>query len=109
MTFWGADGPFAYRLRLVYGHPMTTVKITVPPGFTVAELNDNTFYVSATGERLTHTVAFRLPPSEYLALLPFFESFPDSKGSVALRWLICQPEVQAVIERQTQRATLRRE
>lgn len=44
-------------------------------------------------ERLSHTVAFRLTPSEYLKVLPFFESFDGGKGSNALRWLLDQPEV----------------
>lgn len=85
---------------------MTAVKITTPPGFTVTEINKNSFYVQPTGERLTQTVAFRLPPSEYMALLPFFESFHDGRSATALRWLINQPEVMAVIERQARGETL---
>lgn len=80
--------------------PDNVTSITVPPGFTVVNRN-GAFFVEHNGERLTHTVAFRLPPSEYLNLLPFFESFPDGKSSIALRWLVNQPEVQAVMARQT--------
>ena len=85
------------------------VSIVCPPGFHITQDDEGTYRMEPTGERLTHTVAFRLPPSEWFALLPFFESFSEGKGSVAIRWLLAQPEVQAVIERKAQAATTRPE
>ena len=61
-------------------------------------------YYAGMAARLTHTVAFRLTPGEYLALLPFFEQF-ERGGSEGLRWLINHPEVQEVILRRTQEGT----
>lgn len=55
------------------------------------------YSAAMTPERLTHTVAFRLTPSEYLRVLPFFESFDGGKGSDALRWLLSHEQVQALM------------
>lgn len=54
-------------------------------------------FSTTTSERLAHTVAFRLTPTGYLDILPFFETFESAQGSEALRWLLDQPEVQQVI------------
>lgn len=48
-------------------------------------------------EHLTHTIAFRVSPSEYLDLLPFFEAFETHLGSEALRWLVRHPGVRQVM------------
>lgn len=53
-------------------------------------------FSTSTSERLAHTVAFRLTPTGYLDILPFFEAF--GSDSEALRWLLDQPEVQRVIK-----------
>lgn len=52
---------------------------------------------------MKRTVAFRLTTSEYLELLPFFEAFGQSSG--ALRWLLSQPETQALIRRAVEEQT----
>lgn len=74
MSFWGQEG----RLRGANGCG------------SVANMN----------EHLTHTIAFRVSPSEYLDLLPFFESFETRGGSEALRWLVRHPEVRQVMAEQ---------
>lgn len=76
---------------------MTTPNVSLPPGFNMVETSPGVWQVIPTGERLTKTVAFRLTPSEYLSMLPFFEVFPDGQQSLALRWLMTQPEVQELI------------
>lgn len=81
-----------------------TTNITLPPGFRLVETPTG-MVVEPDGERLTHTVAFRLTPSEYLELLSFFEVFSGGRGSEALRWLLAQPEVRDVITRRVQQAT----
>ena len=53
---------------------------------------------------LTHTIAFRLTPSEYLGLKPFFEAF-DGGASEGFRWLLSQPDVADLILRKAQEAT----
>lgn len=47
--------------------------------------------------KLTHTLAFRITPSEYLELLPFFETF-ETQGE-GFRWLLSRPEVQELMAR----------
>ena len=47
--------------------------------------------------KLTHTLAFRVTPTEYLNLLPFFETF-ETQGE-GFRWLLNQPETQALMVR----------
>ena len=86
---------------------MNTPNVSLPPGFDMVETSPGVYQVVPTGERLTRTVAFRVPPSEYMGLLPFFEAFPGSRGSVALRWLINQPEVQAIMRTRVEAGEVR--
>lgn len=51
-------------------------------------------------ERLAHTIAFRVTPTEYLELLPFFDCFAGDGGggsSAGLRWLLSQEATKATI------------
>lgn len=85
---------------------MSADNIILPPGFVLIDNPDGTQEVVAMGERLNKTVAFRVTASEYMALLPFFEAFPGGRGSVALRWLVSQPEVMDVIRRKVDQGTV---
>jgi hypothetical protein len=71
--------------------------IRVPPGFEAIEQPDGTTEIVATGERLSQTIAFRVTPSDYARLRPFFETFPDGSSTKALRYLLDTPEVKAAM------------
>ena len=69
--------------------------IKVPYGHTIVVGEDGAIEVVATGERLTKTIAFRVTATEQVALLPFFESFPNGSMTTAMRWLLDQPTIKA--------------
>ena len=80
-----------------------STKVSLPPGFRLVETPGG-FTLERSDEKLTHTVAFRLTPSEYLDILPFFEVFSGGRGSEALRWLLQQDEVRDVISRRVRQS-----
>lgn len=69
--------------------------IKVPYGHTILVGEDGAIEVVATGERLTKTIAFRVTVTEFVALMPFFESFPNGSMTTAMRWLLDQPAIKA--------------
>lgn len=72
----------------------------LPPGHSIVTRPDGTIEVVADGERLTKTIAFRVTPTEFVALQPFIDTFPNGAVTTAMRWLIQQPAVKEEMRRQ---------
>jgi hypothetical protein len=76
---------------------LTEQRVKIPPGTTLITHEDGTLEVIANGERLSKTVAFRVSPSEYVELIPLFETFTNGSVTQAMRWLLQEDEVRRVI------------
>jgi hypothetical protein len=75
----------------------TVVKnLVVPEGYIAVE-RDGRVIVERSGETLSKTMAFRVTPSTYSELVPFFESFPDGSPTSAFRWLLEHDDVRALM------------
>lgn len=74
-----------------------TDNLILPPGHRAETRPDGVIEVVATNEAMTRTLAFRMEPSRFVALMPFFDSFPDGSYAHALRWLLEHPEVKLVM------------
>lgn len=61
----------------------------------------------AVADKRNHTVAFRLTDSEYLELLPFFEAC-QGQPTLAMRWLLSQPETRELMRLAVAEATATR-
>jgi len=73
-----------------------TPNIKLPPGMSLRE-TENGFEVYVNKEPLTKTVAFRLTASDYVAAMSLVECFPDKSWGAAMRWLLQDATVRAVI------------
>lgn len=79
--------------------------LKLAPGLQARQLDDGSIYVEQSGERKDQTVAFRVTATEFVQVIqPFVESFPQRQFSVAMRWLLDQPEVKELIERRVRSA-----
>lgn len=72
--------------------------LVIPVGYILVE-RDGEWVVERSDERLSKTVAFRLTPSEWAELMPFFDSFPSGSVTTAMRWLLSQEEVRVTTAR----------
>lgn len=57
-----------------------------------------------TAELRRMTLGWRVTTAEYVAMLPFFDTFINV--AEAMRWLTSQPQVQAVIDERVASATV---
>jgi len=70
--------------------------IKLPPGMTLRETPTG-YEVVASREPMTKTVAFRLSTSEYTRVMVLVECFPDKSWGAAMRWLLDDDRVKAVM------------
>lgn len=70
--------------------------VVVPSGFELQHV-DGVWTLVRSDERLTKPVSFRVTPSERAALAPFFDSFRGGSTTEAMRWLMSQPTVKALM------------
>lgn len=70
--------------------------IKLPPGMTLRETSTG-YEVVASREPMTKTVAFRLSTSEYARVMSLVECFPDKSWGAAMRWLLDDDRVKAVM------------
>lgn len=70
--------------------------IKLPPGMTLRETPTG-YEVVASREPMTKTVAFRLSTSEYTRVMALVECFPDKSWGAAMRWLLDDDRVKAVM------------
>lgn len=71
--------------------------LILAPGMSLVVHPDGRQEVVQSSEPLSKTVSFRVSTSEYVAMLPFFEAFPDARQTTAIRWLLAHPEVRLVM------------
>lgn len=99
---------FAARLRNVYTACMTSAPdIKIPPGMALVQ-TERGWEVIPNREPMSKTVAFRLPASTYNEVLGLVECFPDKGWGSAMRWLLDDDRVKAVISEHIGAATKRR-
>lgn len=70
----------------------------VPRGYEIAIISGKPKLRKKTSkEPANRTIAFRCQPSVYARLIPFVESFEEREWGTALRWLLDDETVKAVI------------
>lgn len=85
----------------------TTPEIKIPAGMALVE-TERGWEVVLNKEPMSKTVAFRLPASTYSDVLGLVECFPDKGWGSAMRWLLDDDRVKAVISEKIAGATKRR-
>lgn len=76
---------------------MTTPTVKLPPGFRLEEDADGNMVVVPTNEPMSKTVAFRLPASTYAEMIAYVEATPEKTWGSAMRQLLHDDRVRAVI------------
>lgn len=71
--------------------------IIVPAGMEIITHPDGTLEVVASTEIRSKTIAFRLTPTELVNLQPFLDTFPEGSATQAMRWLLAEPGVRALM------------
>lgn len=74
--------------------------LVLPPGCVLVRNDDGTTeIVKRPGRSVVRTIGFRVDPAMELELYDFFDAFPNARAATAMRWLLSQPEVKAVMQR----------
>jgi len=81
--------------------------IKLPAGMTLRETPTG-YEVVASREPMTKTVAFRLSTSEYSRIMALVECFPDKSWGAAMRWLLDDDRVKAIMAERISHASRHR-
>ena len=82
----------------------TKPTIKVPAGMSLIQTDDG-WEIVANREPMSKTVAFRLPTSTYGQMMGLVECFPDKGWGSAMRWLLDDDTVRAVIAKKIAAST----
>jgi len=63
----------------------------------ILEETPDGYVVKRSGDLLSKTIAFRLSAGHYADIRPFLESFPQRSWAAAMRWLLSDERVRAVM------------
>lgn len=78
--------------------------IKIPTGMSLVE-TDTGWEIVANREPMSKTVAFRLPTSTYGQMMALVQCFPDKGWGSAMRWLLDDDTVRAVIAKKIAAST----